>query len=106
MKGLTLWKFQRVSALYLMIYFSYVGTMIYVHQSIMNYDLWTSFMLSMHMTVATFLALGFLAIHAWIGTRSIMTDYVKCLWMRNMFLGVYTLILAATTINGVLVYWS
>jgi len=106
MKGLTLWKLQRLSALYLLVYYVYIATMIYVHSPIMTYELWSSFMFSTHMAVATIAAILLLSMHAWIGVRGIVTDYIKCTSVRFVFLGFYALMLLLSTTYCILVFWS
>jgi succinate dehydrogenase / fumarate reductase membrane anchor subunit len=74
--GLRAWLLQRVSAVYLAIYFIYVAVVLLVAPP-QNYLQLTSWMSGLPMALAT--AVFFLALlaHAWVGMRDVVIDYIR-----------------------------
>jgi succinate dehydrogenase / fumarate reductase membrane anchor subunit len=105
MRGLTLWLWQRGTSVYMLLYIAYVGLILCTHSSIMTYDFWFSWIMSLHMKIATFLAVILLTIHAWIGVWGILTDYVKSTSFRLTFFYIYTLLLAVSLLTNFLTFW-
>lgn len=105
MRGLTLWLWQRGTSVYILLYICYFGIIFGAHSPLINYDFWFSWMMTLHMKVATFLAVLLLTIHAWIGVWGILTDYVKSTSFRLTFFYIYTLSLAISLLTTFLTFW-
>lgn len=105
MKGLSHWLWQRFTALFLLSYILYLSLFIFLHQELMTFDLWSNFMQGFYMKVMTLIALLFLCIHAWIGCRTIATDYIKCTMSRVMLLGLYGFLLITCFVSGFVILW-
>lgn len=79
--GLRAWLLQRVSAVYLAVFFVYVAAVLLIAPP-QNYLQLKSWMSALPMALAT--ALFFLALlaHAWVGMRDVLIDYVKPFGVR------------------------
>lgn len=74
-KGLQAWLFQRVSGAFMALYILYVsGVMMMTDQ--MTYQIWYGWLAHPVMNTATGLFGLQLAIHAWVGMRDIVLDYI------------------------------
>lgn len=73
--GLRAHLWQRISAYYLLVYFPFSVLYLSSH-SFENYDLFQTHLLQAEFWVPTFLALGLLIVHSWVGMRDILLDYL------------------------------
>lgn len=83
--GLTDWLIQRLSAVILLAFvFCVVG--FYAWHSYptysLTYELWHAYFASLYMKVFTVIALLALLGHVWVGLWTIITDYIKPLFLR------------------------
>lgn len=79
--GLKDWLIQRVSAVYLLVYTIFaLGYFITHHQ--IDYVIWQQAFHCKFIQMATVLAVVAILLHAWIGIWTIITDYIKCQWLR------------------------
>jgi succinate dehydrogenase / fumarate reductase membrane anchor subunit len=74
--GLRDWLTQRVSAAYMALYTAWFVILLLVVRPT-NFVAWRSLFAAQPMKLATFLFLVSLFLHAWIGVRDILMDYVK-----------------------------
>ncbi len=79
--GLRDWLMQRASAVVMAIYTVIVGAWILVEPPL-NYGAWTSMFSNSCMRIATLFFFISLLLHAWVGMRDIVMDYVKPTWLR------------------------
>jgi succinate dehydrogenase / fumarate reductase membrane anchor subunit len=79
--GLKDWLFQRISALFLLIYIGWVVGYMAYHPH-MGYVEWQAFFHCAVMRAATVIAVLMLVIHAWIGIWTVTTDYLTCTVLR------------------------
>jgi succinate dehydrogenase / fumarate reductase membrane anchor subunit len=87
-QGLRTWLMQRLSAVYMAAYLIFF----LLSLSLKNphgYAQWRAFMTAHVMSAATLLLFLFLLIHAWVGMRDVIMDYVRTF---NVRLAVLTLI--------------
>jgi succinate dehydrogenase / fumarate reductase, membrane anchor subunit len=91
--GLQSWIAQRATAAYMAIY-SVIFLIALATARPSNYEAWRTFMGQGWLRFATFLFLGSLLYHAWIGIRDIWMDYVKPAGLR-LVLHVITILLLA-----------
>jgi succinate dehydrogenase / fumarate reductase membrane anchor subunit len=79
--GLRDWLVQRVSAVYMALYtLGFVLILLAVRPS--DFEGWRGLFASQAVKLATFLFLVSLFLHAWIGVRDILMDYIKPTWLR------------------------
>ena len=103
--GLRDWMYQRLSALYLGIFF--IAFIIYLmFHSDLSFAEWHTLFSSNFIKVISILFLLALMVHAWIGTWTIFTDYVKCSILRSVLNVIVLFALSASFIWGILILWS
>lgn len=91
-QGLRAWLLQRITAVYLGIYI--VGTASYLlTRDTVGYPAWHNWMASPFMGVATTLFALALLLHAWVGIRDVLIDYVHWVSLRLLFMAVTALVL-------------
>lgn len=83
--GLRPWVIQRLTALYLLLSILGLATFI-VFGEPMSFAAWRTLMLQPASKVALLLFFTSLFLHAWIGLRDVLLDYVKPLPLRSLFL--------------------
>lgn len=91
--GFRAWLMQRVSAVYLALYFIYLS-FYFILSSPVTYEQWRLWLAKP--LVGASMALFFLAllVHAWVGMRDIVVDYIGLLAIRLMLLTAIALLLA------------
>ena len=104
MKGSTLWKVQRLSALIMLATLSYISFFIFVHQPL-TYNLWVSFIKQPHMQILITISIVSIAKHAWIGMQTVLTDYVKCSRLRHILYAIVIMTLILTILSTLLALW-
>ena len=79
--GLQDWLIQRVTAIVLGVYTLFLFTYLIVNAEY-HYDSWRALLTSSWMRYASLLALISLIAHAWIGIWTVITDYIKPIYIR------------------------
>jgi len=74
-KGLQAWLFQRLTAVFMVLYILYFLVVIFSTEQ-MTYRLWVEWFSHPLMNTATGLFFIHLAVHAWVGMRDVVLDYV------------------------------
>jgi succinate dehydrogenase / fumarate reductase membrane anchor subunit len=74
-QGLRAWMMQRLSAVYMVAYLMFFLLSVIVKPP-HGYPEWRSFITAPFMSVATLLLFSFLLMHAWVGMRDVVMDYV------------------------------
>jgi len=95
--GLKAWLIQRLSAVYMVLYLMYFGVHMLTSPPHAYLD-WKTFIAAPAMSVATLLLFGLLLLHAWVGMRDVIMDYVHAYAVR---LTVLVAIAAALLAMGV-----
>lgn len=103
--GLRDWKIQRVTAIYMAIFSTWLLGYLICHPGI-SFAEWHSFFSYQIVKVACILFIVSILYHAWIGMWTIFTDYVKCTLIRTILESVMLLMLLACFFWGVLILWS
>lgn len=94
LSGLRAWILQRVSAAVLLLWLLYfVGVLLAAPPA--DHAAWVAWITAPGMAVATALAFGALLLHAWVGVRDVILDYVKPLALRAGLLVLVALVLVA-----------
>ncbi|OGT31141.1 MAG: succinate dehydrogenase, hydrophobic membrane anchor protein [Gammaproteobacteria bacterium RIFCSPHIGHO2_12_FULL_35_23] len=75
-KGLRDWIIQRVSAIYLGLYATFLFVYLIVHPDL-TYQVWQNLFTLFWFRVASILLFGCLVLHTWIGLWTVITDYIK-----------------------------
>ncbi|MES2356023.1 MAG: succinate dehydrogenase, hydrophobic membrane anchor protein [Pseudomonadota bacterium] len=97
LSGLRAWTVQRVSALYLLGFTIYFSLHLLINPPA-SQQMWRMYILTPAPQVTTLLFFAALAIHAWVGVRDVILDYLKPFPLRITALAVLAVGLAATTI--------
>jgi len=80
-QGLRSWLWQRISALYLLVYVLFVTVSLFFNRPD-DYDSWYQWVTGPVNSIALFTFFLMLTIHAWIGIRDVVMDYVQPLAVR------------------------
>jgi len=101
--GLRAWLLQRLSAVYILVFllmFAYVW-----RGQVITYDTWHAWVAHPAANIALILFAFALLLHAWIGGRDVIIDYVKSVALRYVLISVFALgliILGLWTLRSVL----
>jgi len=103
--GLKDWLVQRVTAVVLAVYILFLLDFIIVHPEL-PYHVWHDLFAATWMRIFSLMALLSLVLHAWIGIWGVLTDYVKCVWMRLSLEIIVVLALIGYFLWAVNILWS
>lgn len=97
--GLRAWVVQRLSAVYLGLFFIYlIGHFIFVPPA--SYEAWRLWVAQPHISMALLLFFLALLLHAWVGVRNVLIDYVRFFGLRLVLLALTGLALIACGVWG------
>ncbi len=91
-QGLRAWLLQRFTAIYLAVYLVSVLSVIALRESF-SYGEWRSWLGEPWMGVTTALFALALLLHAWVGIRDVLIDYLHAVWLRLLFMAATALLL-------------
>lgn len=91
-EGLGGWLLQRFTAVYLAVYLLAVVARLLI-QGTPDYSEWRSWFALPWMGVLTVMFAIAVLLHAWIGVREVLIDYVHPVWLRLAFMAVTGLVL-------------
>lgn len=103
--GLRDWVLQRSTAVVMVVYFVVmfaVGILYRPH----DFDSWNRVMSSQLIKTVTLLFFLSLFIHAWLGVKHVLMDYVKLLWLRDLLRLLILMSLALYTVWSVNILWG
>ncbi|MCC6534516.1 MAG: succinate dehydrogenase, hydrophobic membrane anchor protein [Burkholderiales bacterium] len=103
--GLRGWVVQRVTAVMIAVYTLFLLAVI-AAQLPLDYLRWRGLFTHTWMRVPTFVALVALYLHAWVGMRDILMDYVKPTTLRLSLMVIVIVALVAYTVWTVQILWS
>ena len=92
--GLRAWILQRVSAVYLALFFT-SALILLLTQRPVTYDTWRVWIAHPLVNIACMLFFIALAIHAWVGVRDVVIDYVRVTGARFVVLVILAVSLLA-----------
>jgi len=92
--GLGAWTIQRLSAVYMVVFFIYVLVQ-YLNSESVSYSAWVNWVAYPFNNIAIGLFILSMLAHAWVGSRDIILDYVKPFSFRMIKLGVTAFLLLA-----------
>lgn len=85
--GLRAWVVQRISAVYLALYFV-GGLLAWIVQRPVTFDAWRAWIAHPAVNIACVLFFIALTLHAWVGVRDVVMDYVRSAAARFVLLAV------------------
>ena len=80
--GMRFWLTQRLTALVMAAYFVLVVLLLSIMQPD-SFETWRSFVTPIWLRCATFLFFASLCMHAWLGVRDVLRDYISNLVLRQ-----------------------
>lgn len=99
------WLLQRLTALFLLAVLLVICIVILLNM-LPDYSGWKAFVKSSHGATIVFVSYLAICLHAWIGARDVLLDYVKATSLRLALLVAITLLLAATATRLLLVLFA
>lgn len=99
------WLIQRFSAVFLAIYTLFLMIFLIAHREL-SYETWIGLFSNLWMQIATLFALLCLVLHSWIGLWTILTDYVKPVFLRYVLQGIILFLLFSYGVWGVMILWE
>lgn len=92
--GLRAWLLQRLSAVYMAIFLLYFFIVLAMG-SVNHYAAWRDWLLQPVMSVAVMIFFAALLLHAWVGMRDILIDYIKPVMIRLSLMSLVVIMLVA-----------
>ncbi len=96
-QGMRAWLLQRLTAVYIAVYSLSLIIWLVIKYPV-NYETWYSFISHPVILIGTIIFYLCLFVHAWVGVRDILVDYVKPSSVRFVFLTALALFLTVMTI--------
>ena len=96
-QGMPGWLLQRLTALFMLLYFI-VASVYFLLLSPQTYSEWHSMFSATPVALLTVLFFVAVLLHAWIGLRDIVIDYVHRLSLRLLLLGLIAMVLLGQTV--------
>ena len=87
LEGLRPWVIQRVSAVYMVLFFIYAAYS-YVTADAIGYESWKNWLFTPFNTTVVGIFIIAILFHAWIGIRDVVLDYVHNILLRIFALGI------------------
>lgn len=103
--GLRDWLFQRITAVIMAAYILLMAVYVLLHPNL-DYNAWTGLFSSQVMRAFSLLFLLAVYVHAWVGVRDVVMDYVKSAGMRLAIYVAVILALLLYVIWSVIILWG
>jgi succinate dehydrogenase / fumarate reductase membrane anchor subunit len=103
--GIRAWILQRVSGAYIALCFIALGIALGLSPAL-TYDTWRGWFVHPAGNIAAALFFVAVALHAWVGVRDVIIDYVHAAVLRFVLLGVTLAALSASLLWALRVLWS
>lgn len=103
--GLRDWLMQRITAVVMVFFTLFMAAFLLTHQSL-QFDEWSNLFQNQPMRLASLLFLLSLYLHAWVGVRNILMDYVHQTALRLAAEVLVILVLIAYTAWSVQILWG
>ena len=98
LSGLRAWTVQRLSALYLLLFLAVVAVRALIAPP-QDHLQWIGWWKPPWAAAAALLFFAALGLHAWVGARDVLLDYVKPRWLRSTLLALLAATLVLTTLR-------
>ena len=86
--GLKAWLLQRITAIYLVLFLLYAGVWAMTNQPI-TYPAWKAWIAHPAVSLAILLFFLSLLLHAWVGVRNVLIDYIHPVSLRLLLLSLF-----------------
>ncbi len=96
-QGLRAWLLQRLSAVYLALYILIMPALMF-NRDLSGYAAWRAWFGQPSTGVASAIFALALLLHAWVGMRDVLIDYVRIVWLRLTLLALFALLLLGSLI--------
>lgn len=103
--GLRDWLIQRISAVILGLYVIFLAIYFVTHSHI-SFEQWQTLFANPWMRIFSLLALLSLAAHSWVGIWTVLTDYVKPIYIRLILEILMVIALIAYIVWGIEILWK
>ncbi len=103
--GMRLWLTQRLTALIMAGYIVLIVLLLLIQQPT-GYTEWSAFVSPWWLRLATMLVFICLAMHAWLGIRDVMRDYVKNIMLRGCLQLLMEILLAIYLVWLAVILWN
>lgn len=101
-QGMHAWLLQRMTAVFMLIYFiAAIGYFVFFTPA--DYNQWHDIISAMPIAIATMLFVVALSLHAWVGLRDVVIDYIHRFSLRILLLGLIFILLFGQTLWIILV---
>ena len=88
--GLKAWLLQRITAVYLVLFLLYTGIWAMANQPI-TYPVWKAWIAHPVISLAILLFFLSLLLHAWVGVRNVLIDYIHPVSLRLLLLSLFAI---------------
>lgn len=92
--GLRAWVLQRASAVYLLLFVLFMPVVV-ICKKLDSVDAWQAFVYSPAITITWILFFASLFLHAWVGIRDVLIDYVHSFAIRALLLSLLVIYIVA-----------
>lgn len=96
-QGLRAWLLQRLTAVYVALYLLTAFLLVYL-RSPLTYQQWAAWLGEPLMGTATALFAFAVLLHAWVGVRDVLIDYIHAVWLRLLLMSLCGLVLLTSLI--------
>lgn len=103
--GMRIWLSQRITAMVMMIYL-FAMLIAWIVLKPVGYEAWIAFTSSIFFIVPTYVCFFCLVIHAWVGVRDVLRDYVFNQRLRGWLQVLVDMCLVAYLIWMFIIFWS
>ena len=103
LSGFKAWVLQRISAVYLGLFTLYVVFYLTMNTPT-DYAQWSGWINSLPVTLAFMLAIALILIHAWIGIRDVLIDYIPITTIRLLVMTLVGLMLSGCGLWALLIF--
>lgn len=105
MTGITQWLWQRLTAVIVGIYTLSLIFFFLLHPNL-TYDAWFGLFRKPWVQIASLIFLLATMMHAWIGLNTVLSDYIKSVWLNLLMKSVIILVLSSYFIWGAMIFWG
>lgn len=104
-RGLTLWLLQRASAVVMALYLPYI-VICALASGPLDYAAWRGIFAPLGVKVVTLLFVAALLLHAWIGIREVLIDYVHAMALRLPLLFLFAVLYLGCLVWAGHILWT
>ncbi|MFV1922795.1 MAG: succinate dehydrogenase, hydrophobic membrane anchor protein [Methylotenera sp.] len=103
--GMRVWLLQRITAVYMAVYVPFLAGYFLINKP-NDYVVWVELNSACWLKVLSCLFFLSLCLHAWVGVRDVLRDYVPNITLRHGLQLIVEIVLIACLIWSVYIFWS